>query len=169
MTFYDIEKCFDSLWLEDCINSLYENGVKDDILDLIYRLNQRVEIVVRTPFSDTDPFVVNNLVRQGTVLGPILNNCSLDQVCKEGKSYQNGNIQLKPLEFVDDIADPNDGYCQAQQSNLVISSILESKKLTFAAEKCKILKFGITKSQSSSLAIGNDNFEVVSSFRYLAW
>ena len=86
---------------------------------------------------------------------------------QEGKSYQNGNIQLKPLEFVDDIADPNDGYCQAQQSNLVISSILERKKLTFAAEKSKILKFGITKSQSSSLAIGNDNFEVVSNFRYL--
>ena len=39
LTFYDIEKCFDSLWLEDCINSLYENGVKVDILDLIYRLN----------------------------------------------------------------------------------------------------------------------------------
>ena len=61
------------------------------------------------------------------------------------KSYQNGNIQLKPPEFVDDIADPNDRYCQAQQSNLVISSILDRKKLTFAAEKCKILKFGITK------------------------
>ena len=169
MTFYDIEKCFDSLWLEDCINSLYENGVKDDIFDLIYRLNQRAEIVVRTPFGDTDPFVVNinNLVRQGTVLGPILNNCSLDQICKEGKSYQNGNIQLKPLEFVDDIADPSDGYCQTEQSNLVISSILEHKKSTLAAEKCKILQFGITKSHSSSLAIDNDNFEVVSNFRYL--
>ena len=27
LTFYDIEKCFDSLWLEDCMNSLQENGV----------------------------------------------------------------------------------------------------------------------------------------------
>ena len=25
ITFYVTEKCFDSLWLEDCINSLYEN------------------------------------------------------------------------------------------------------------------------------------------------
>ena len=58
LTFYDIEKCFDSLWLEDCINSLYENGVKVDILDLIYRLNQRAEIVVRTPFGDTDPLLL---------------------------------------------------------------------------------------------------------------
>ena len=29
LTFYDIEKCFDSLWLEDCINSLRDLGVKD--------------------------------------------------------------------------------------------------------------------------------------------
>ena len=84
-----------------------------------------------------------------------------------GNRYQNGNLQLKPLEFVDDIANPNDGYCQAQQSNHVISSILEHKKLTFAAVKCTILKFSITKSHSSTLAIGNDNFEVVSNFRYL--
>ena len=167
MTLHDIEKCFNSLWLEDCINSIYENGVKNDILDLIHRLSQRAEIVVRTLFGDTDPFVVNNPIRQGTVLGPILYNCSLDQMRKDSKSYQNGSIQLKPLEFVDDIADPNDGYCQAQQSNHVISSTLERKKLTFAAEKCKVLKFGITKSHSSSLATGNDNLEVVSNFRYL--
>ena len=81
------------------------------------------------PFGDTDIFVVNNLVRQSTVLGTILNNWSLDQICKEGEVYQNGNIQLKPLEFVDDIADPNDGYCQAQQSSHVINSILECKKV----------------------------------------
>ena len=29
VTFYEIEKCCDSLWLEDCINSLWENGVQD--------------------------------------------------------------------------------------------------------------------------------------------
>ena len=28
LTFYDIAKCFDSLWLEDCIVSLFDNGVK---------------------------------------------------------------------------------------------------------------------------------------------
>ena len=74
---------------------------------------------------------------------------------------------IKPPEFVDDIADHSDWYCQAQQSIHVISSILERKKLTFAAEKCKILKFGVTKSHSCSPAIGNDNHEVVSNFRYV--
>ena len=40
LTFYDTEKCFDSLWLEDCINSLWDLNVKDDILCLIYLINE---------------------------------------------------------------------------------------------------------------------------------
>ena len=44
LTFYDIEKCFDSLWLEDCINSLWDNGVKDDTFSLIYNLNVKAKL-----------------------------------------------------------------------------------------------------------------------------
>ena len=35
-TFYDIGKCFDSLWLEDCLISLWKNGVQGDIFYLIH-------------------------------------------------------------------------------------------------------------------------------------
>ena len=78
ITFYDIEKCFESLWLDDCIVSLSENGV-----DFIHRMTRKAEIVVKTLFGDTVPFLIDNLVKQGTVIGPILNNCSLDKVCKQ--------------------------------------------------------------------------------------
>ena len=76
---------------------MYENGVKND----------KVEIVVKTPFGDCNPIFVENIVRQGTVLGPVLNNCSLHKVCHESESYQSGTVNIKSLEFVDDIADPN--------------------------------------------------------------
>ena len=39
ITFYDTEKCFDSLWLEDCINDLWRNGIQDDTLYLVYLMN----------------------------------------------------------------------------------------------------------------------------------
>ena len=84
LTFYDIEKCFDSLWLEDCINSLWENGVQNDNLYLIYLLNKKASITVKTPLGNASPFVIKNFVKQGTVLVPVLNNCSLDRSCKEG-------------------------------------------------------------------------------------
>jgi hypothetical protein len=44
---YDIEKCFDSLWLEEVINSLYEAGLRDDNLKLLYLLNQNANIAIK--------------------------------------------------------------------------------------------------------------------------
>ena len=143
ITFYDIEKCFDSLWLEDCINSLYGNGVKNDILDLIYKINHKDEIVVKTSFGDCNPIFVENIVRQGTVLGPVLNN--------ESESYQSGTVNIKSLKFVGEIADPDDGLFQERKSNSIIVSVQEQKELTSAAEKCKLLKTGCTQYTGDSL------------------
>ena len=27
---YDIDKCFDSLWLDECINDMFEAGIQND-------------------------------------------------------------------------------------------------------------------------------------------
>ena len=61
------------MWIEDCTVSLYENGVEDETFDLIYRMNRKAETIIKIPFGDTDPFLSDNLVKQRTVLGPILN------------------------------------------------------------------------------------------------
>ena len=53
ITFYDIEKCFDSLWLDDYINCLWRCGVKDDILYLLFQLNNKATVTVRTTFGNT--------------------------------------------------------------------------------------------------------------------
>ena len=36
---YDVEKCFDALWLEECINDLYEAGLNNDKLPLLFLEN----------------------------------------------------------------------------------------------------------------------------------
>ena len=64
ITFFDIEKCFDSLWLEDCINSLWENGIRDDMLSLIYLMNAKVQVTIRTPVGESQPFICSNIVKQ---------------------------------------------------------------------------------------------------------
>ena len=33
-------------------------------------MNLKAEIVVKTPFGSTDPFLIDNLARQGAILGP---------------------------------------------------------------------------------------------------
>ena len=127
LTFYDIEKRFDSLGLKDCIKTLWENGVQNDNRYLIYLLNKKASITVKTPLGNAlkikNPFVIKNFVKQGTVLGTILDNCSLDRICKEGNGYQFGQVNIKPLEFVDDLADPNHNLTSTHVSNSIIEQI----------------------------------------------
>ena len=140
LTFYNIGKCFDSLWLEDCINSLWDLGVRDDALCLIYLMNIKGTVTIKTPFGDTDSLFLSNFVKQGTVPGPVLNNCSLNKLSTDSIGYNFGSVQLKSVEFVDDLADPNRDKPSAQESNAVLQAIQHEKRLTFSAEKCELLK-----------------------------
>ena len=140
--------------------------MKNDLLNLIHLIKKRSNIIVKTSFGDTYPFLAEEIVKQGTVLGPILSNCSLDDVCKEGKGYQYGSVELKPLEFVDDIADPNRNKYDGQISNKVITGIQELKKLKFSSEKCKVLKIN-NSSNRDTLFIEDKALDIENSTSYL--
>ena len=45
---YDIEKCFDALCLEECINDLYEAGLNNDKLPLLFLENQNAKVAAKT-------------------------------------------------------------------------------------------------------------------------
>ena len=83
----------------------------------------------------TITFQINSIVKQSTVLGPVFNNCSLDDNCAEGQWYIMGTVEIEALEFVDEIADLNSGSENVANSNKIIAGIQERKRLTFAAEK----------------------------------
>ena len=121
------------------INSLWENGVQNDNLYLIYLLNKKASITVKTPLGNASPFVIKNFVKQGTVLGPILNNCSLDRICKEENGYQFGQVNIKPPEFVDDLANPNHSSISAHVSNSVIEQIQFEKDQSFLLRNVSFL------------------------------
>ena len=140
LTFYDIEKCFDSLWLEDCINSLWDLGVKDHVLCLIYLMNIKATATIKTPLGDRDPLFLSNFVKQGTVLGPVLNNCSLNKLSTDSIGYNFGSVQIKSMKFVDDLADPDRDNQSGPASNAVLDVIQHEKRLIFSAENVNCLK-----------------------------
>ena len=44
---YDVTKCFDSLWLKECINDLHEAGLNDDKLPLLFKTNENAKIAIK--------------------------------------------------------------------------------------------------------------------------
>ena len=44
---YDVNKCFDALWSHECINTLYELGVNNDNLVLLYEETKDTMIAIK--------------------------------------------------------------------------------------------------------------------------
>ena len=62
----------------------------------------------------------NALSKQGTVLRPFLNNCSLDRVCKTSLEYHKGSVEIKSMKFVNDNTDPNSDEISAIFSDKIV-------------------------------------------------
>ena len=45
----DYRQCFDSIWLSESINDLFEFGIQDDNLALIHAANAENHVAVKTP------------------------------------------------------------------------------------------------------------------------
>ena len=100
---YDVAKCFDELWLAECCNNMYDYGLQNDHLVLVYEGNKRCEFIVNTPVGRTESETVTELVMQGSVLGPIQCSVQVDSVGKEcqqtGKHLllYKGLVRVPPL------------------------------------------------------------------------
>ena len=130
-------------------------------------MNRRANIVIRTPFGNTGLFTTISLVKQGTSLGPILNNSSLDEVCARSNSDQYCTVEIEALELVDDIADVNNVSSQALISHKIITDIIQRKRLKLSIDKCKLLRINGGKSDANSLTVYGEPMKVDETFKYL--
>ena len=101
LAFYDFQQCFDKLWLEDCLIGLWKVGIRDQMLSLILSMNEECQIVVQSPCGRTEPFKIDRIVKQGTVLGPQLCKVSTAEYGGDTPGYQLGSVNIKPPIFVE--------------------------------------------------------------------
>ena len=66
---YDVAKCFDALWLEEAVSDLYESGLTNDKLSLLYLENELCKVAVKMPAGITRRVEIPIIVLQGTVFG----------------------------------------------------------------------------------------------------
>ena len=79
---YDVEKCFDSMWLSESINDMYDAGMRDDKLCLLYQSNKNAKIVIKTSSGTTNSISISNKVMQGRVWGGLMCTATMDKLCK---------------------------------------------------------------------------------------
>ena len=99
-------------------------------------------------------------------MGLVLNNCSLDRIPVESRGYFLGSVERKPIEFVDDIADPNEGQLSAQMNDKITEHIQREKRLMLSEEKCELLKVN-SKAGDATIQVNGKRVKIVRVVRYL--
>ena len=134
--FYDYSQMFDSMNLQSAISDIYDNGVDDDQLALLYGSNKEISMAVKTPAGLSERQTVTDIVLQGDTFGSILASIQVDKIgtdCMDaGHYYLYKNIL--PVGFrglVDDIVGITESGHEAQMLNSFINVKTADKMLQF--------------------------------------
>jgi len=133
----DAYKCFDRLWLKDCLVDMYEAGAREKEIAYIYRLNRQCEIIINTPVGETNPIEIGEIVKQGTVLEPQMCCASTLKVKKLGPTILTSlspNLHIGGLTYVDDIAGMGSERV-AENTLTALKTMEELKRFTFSTKK----------------------------------
>ena len=68
---HDVEKCFDALWLHEVINCLYETGITNDKLTLLFIKNKNAQVAIKPNAGLSNRVSIENIIMQGSVWGSI--------------------------------------------------------------------------------------------------
>ena len=175
---YDIQQAFDALWLEDCLNDLYDSlpeSSRDDKLALIYETNVNNQVAVNTAVGQTERFSVNRIVQQGGGWGPM--ECSntvdtLGRKCRDRgiHTYKYKNVvRVLPLAMIDDILGIQECGVKSIALNTFINTQIEMKKLRFhtpnttGKSKCHKLHVGKSNDLCPELLVHGSPMECVES------
>ena len=144
---YDIQKFFDREMLRDCMDALYNCGVRGKLYRLIFEMNRQNNIRVRTGVGTSDAQETGEGVGQGTLDGALLSAGSIDFTVnkffsKSSYEISYGSINLQPLLYQDDLfrlcLDP----FSAQIGNTFMDNVMESKLLDFNLDKSCYIVIG---------------------------
>ena len=170
LIFADAEKCFDKLWLEDCLINMQELGTREREIATIYKMNQMIKITIDTPVGRTQELLAN-VVKQGSVYAAKLCCSSTGKVNHMSiqKSYcLTPEINLQAVVYVDDIVGGGTSEVICGIGNN-LKEMEDKKGYTFGIDKTNymIVQTGKEKYQELNIIIKRGKVERVPDYKFL--
>ena len=134
----DAEKCFDKLWLQSTTNALYEAGLNNDMLNLLYIENLNARVAVKINNGITERIPGKSVKMQCISSMDILNKNILEQKDLTYKFRGDPDIEIGVLGIDDNLAISKCGTSSVMK-NAVINYFIEMQRLTLSKEKSVII------------------------------
>ena len=170
---FDVEQCFDALWLQEVINCLYTAGLNNDKLPLLFLENQNAQVAVKTPKGMSKRVSISNIIMQGSVWGSL---CCVVLMDKLGKLvygnpdllyYYKGLVACPPLQMVDDVLAVQKCSIKSKQLNTAVNTFMECEKLTLSKTKCSKIHIGKENNICQNLKVHETEMKQSKAEKYL--
>ena len=160
---YDYCQMFDSINLQEAVSDIFDYGLDDEELSLIYKANEKIYMAVKTQGGLTERKVIKNSVLQGDTFGSLLASVQVDTIARDvekaGIGYEyKGKLPINILGLVDDIIGISEAGHKAQIMNTILNLKSAEKTLQFGSNKCKVMIVGKNKNNVRSNPIYVDNW-----------
>ena len=155
------------------MNDLYEAGIDDDNLALVYEANKSINVAVKTPNGLTAREKIERIVLQGDVFGPLECSVLIDtfgKECMDQEKYlymYKNEVGIPPLAMIDDLV--TIAHCGTE--SVVMNSYLNAKssikKLQFGMGKCHKLHVGKERKSCPDLFLDEWKVKIVEETGYI--
>ena len=95
LCFIDLTKAYNSVNQDALIAVLRNNKVPSHLVDIISAIYTNIWCQVRTTEGEAEEFKVVSGVRQGCILSPLLFNCFMDGILREGLRMTPGGWRIE--------------------------------------------------------------------------
>ena len=141
---YDYQQMFDSMSLMEACADMYDMGLKNYKLQVVYKANKDVALSVKTPSGLTEERTIKQIVMQGDTWASTMASVQCDSFGKElledNVSFlykYKGYVPIGILGQIDDLIGVTEAGFKAQQMNVFLNVKTANKYLQFGPNKCK--------------------------------
>ena len=127
-------------------------GYNRNNIKILYKMNNKAEIIVDTRVCQTESIIIKEIVKQRSIFGPVICCATKSKVKNIGKTvqYSYGKIDIGMLDYMDDIAAEGE-----------IAEIRKGIRNCVKMEKEKNMTYGLKKTKYMMVKARKEREEIV--------
>ena len=172
--FIDLSKAFDTVPRDILLKKLQGVGIKGKVFNIIRGIYTNDTAYIKIDGKITKSFPINQGVRQGCVLSPLLFNIFMAELAKDLMALDNGleleNSKINSIFWADDIVLLCENGNQLNDMIKMIAEYCKTNKLTINCKKTKCLIFNKTgRLIRENIYLEGNLLENVRQYKYLGF